>query len=383
MNPIYLDNNSTTMIDQKVLDKMMPYMTTYYGNASSSEHIYGWDSNEAVNYSREQISGLINCSPNEIFFTSGATESNNIAILGLIDLEQPNAHAITIKTEHKSVLDIFKHLSKKGINTTYIDVGIDGITNLKEIENSIVPDTKLISIMIANNEIGVIQPIKEIAKICQNKNIILHVDAAQALGKIDIDLIKINVDLMSFSAHKIYGPKGIGALYINRSTMKNKIKPITFGGGHEKGLRPGTLPVHNIVGFGEACHIAKKDYKKNNRLIDSLTNAMLDKLSKEFGEIIINGSKEYRIPGNLNISFPNLKQEPLIQKIRKVAVSSGSACTTSNPEPSHVLEAMGVSKSLIKSTIRIGIGKFNTLDEIQDAANYILEVVNKLKINKR
>ena len=371
------------MIDPKVLDKMMPYMTTHYGNASSSEHIYGWESNEAVNHSREQISDLINCSPNEIFFTSGATESNNIAILGSIDLEHSNTHVITIKTEHKSVLDIFKHLSKKGISTTYIDVPKDGITNVKEIENAIIPDTKLISIMIANNEIGVIQPIEEIAKICQNKNIILHVDAAQALGKIDIDLIKMNVDLMSFSAHKIYGPKGIGALYINRNAMKNKIKPITFGGGHEKGFRPGTLPVHNIVGFGEACHIAKKDYEKNNKLIDSLTNLMLDKLSEGFGEIIINGSKECRIPGNLNISFPNLKQEPLIQKIRKVAISSGSACTTSSPEPSHVLEAMGVSKSLIKSTIRIGIGKFNTLDEIQDAANYILEVVNKLKINKR
>ena len=371
------------MIDPKVLDKMMPYMTTHYGNAASNEHVYGWDSNEAINYSREQISDLINCSPNEIFFTSGATESNNIAILGSIDLDYSNSHAITIKTEHKSVLDVFKHLSKKGISTSYVDVPEDGITNLKEIENAIIPDTKLISIMIANNEIGVIQPIKEIAKICQDKNIVLHVDAAQALGKIDIDLMKMNVDLMSFSAHKIYGPKGIGALYINRSTMKDKIKPITFGGGHEKGFRPGTLPVHNIVGFGEACHIAKKDYEKNNKLIDSLTNLMLDKLSEGFGEIIINGSKESRIPGNLNISFPNLKQEPLIQKIRKVAVSSGSACTTSKPEPSHVLEAMGVSKSLIKSTIRIGIGKFNTLDEIQDATNYILEVVNKLKINKR
>ena len=371
------------MIDPKVLDKMMSYMTTDYGNASSSEHIYGWTSNEAVNHSREQISDLINCSPNEIFFTSGATESNNIAILGSVDLDDSNTHNITIKTEHKSVLDIFKHLSKNGISTSYIDVRKDGIVDLEEIEDAIISKTKLISIMIANNEIGVIQPIEEIAKICRQNNIILHVDAAQALGKINLDLMKMDIDLMSFSAHKIYGPKGIGAVYINRKTMRNIIKPIIFGGGHEKGLRPGTLPVHNIVGFGEACHIAKKELEKNYTFINSLTNLMLDKLSRGFSEIIVNGSKEFRIPGNLNISFSNLKQEPLIQRIKKIAVSSGSACTTSNPEPSHVLRALGISKSLINSTIRIGIGKFNTENEIEHAADYILEIVNKLKINKR
>ena len=371
------------MIDPKVLDKMMPYMTTDYGNASSSEHMYGWTSNEAVNRSREQISNLINCSPNEIFFTSGATESNNIAILGSVNLDDFNTHSITIKTEHKSVLDIFKHLSKNGVSTTYIDVRSDGIVDLEEIENAIIPETKIISIMIANNEIGVIQPIKEISKICERNNIILHIDAAQALGKINLDLMKMNINLMSFSSHKIYGPKGIGALYINRKTMKNRINPITFGGGHENGLRPGTLPVHSIAGFGEACQIAKKELDKNYTLINSLTNLMLDKLSKGFDEIIVNGSKEFRIPGNLNISFPNLRQEPLVQRIRKVAVSSGSACTTSNPEPSHVLRALGISKSLINSTIRIGIGKFNTLNEIEGAADYILGVVNKLKIHKR
>ena len=370
------------MMDQNVLDKMMPYMTTEYGNASSNEHKYGWASNEAVNNSREQISDLINCSPNEIFFTSGATESNNISILGSVELCDSNTHVITIKTEHKSILDIFKYLSKNGIDTTYLDVHKDGIINLEKIENTITPQTKLLSIMIANNEIGVIQPIAEIARICKKNDIILHVDAAQALGKIDLDLMKMNVDLMSFSAHKIYGPKGIGALYINRKTMKNKIKPIMFGGGHENGLRPGTLAVHNIVGFGEACSIAKKGLEKNNAYINTLTNQMLDRLSIGFDGIIVNGSKEFRIPGNLNISFPNLRQEPLIQKFREIAVSSGSACTTSNPEPSHVLRALGISKSLINSTIRIGIGKFNTKDEIENAADYILKIVNKHKSNK-
>ena len=383
MKAIYLDNNSTTMIDPRVLDKMMPYMTVDYGNASSSEHSYGWISNEAVNNSREQISKLINCHPNEIFFTSGATEANNIAILGSIDLNNSDTHSITIKTEHKSVLDIFKHLSKKEINTTYLNVRNDGIVDLGEIENAINSETKLISVMMANNEIGVIHPIEEISRICRKNNITLHVDAAQALGKIKLDLMKMDIDLMSLSSHKIYGPKGIGALYINKKTMKNKIKPIFFGGGQEQGIRPGTSAVHNIVGFGEACNIINNELEQNYTLINSLTNLMISKLSKGFSQIIINGSTEIRIPGNLNISFPNLKQEPLIQKMRMVAVSSGSACTTANPEPSHVLKALGLSKSLISSTIRIGIGKFNTEKEIECAADYILEIVNKLKIEKR
>jgi len=371
------------MIDPRALDKMMPYMKNNFGNASSSEHLYGWQSNEAVNNAREKISELINCSPNEVFFTSGATESNNISIIGAINSFDSSVHAITSKTEHKSILDIFKHLSKDQIDVTYLNVNSDGIINLNKLNDAISPDTKLISIMMANNEIGVIQPIEEISKICRQRNIVFHVDAAQAMGKIDLDVKKLDIDLMSSSSHKLYGPKGVGALYINRKTMKHKIKPIFFGGGHENGLRPGTLAVHNIVGFGEACSIAKNEMQRNHVLLNTLTHLMLEKLSRGFNEIIINGNMKIRIPGNLNITFPGLNQEPLIQKMKDIAVSSGSACTTSTPEPSHVLRALGISKSLIRSTIRIGIGKFNSRDEIKYAATYILEVVNKLKINKK
>ena len=358
-------------------------MKNNFGNASSSEHLYGWQSNEAVNNAREKISELINCSPNEVFFTSGATESNNISIIGAINSFNSSVHAITLKTEHKSILDIFKHLSKDQIDVTYLNVNSDGIINLNKLNDAISPDTKLISIMMANNEIGVIQPIEEISKICRQRNIVFHVDAAQAMGKIDLDVKKLDIDLMSSSSHKLHGPKGVGALYINRKTMKHKIKPIFFGGGHENGLRPGTLAVHNIVGFGEACSIAKNEMQRNHILLNTLTHLMLEKLSKGFNEIIINGNMKIRIPGNLNITFPGLNQEPLIQKMKDIAVSSGSACTTSTPEPSHVLRALGISKSLIRSTIRIGIGKFNSKDEIKYAATYILEVVNKLKINKK
>ena len=251
---------------------MLPYMQENYGNASSTEHRYGWEANESVNIARENIANLINCSPNEIIFTSGATESNNISILGVLaKCKDERTHAITVTTEHKSILDIFRHLSKNQIDVTYLNVNPDGLINLDKLNDSIEPDTKLISIMMANNEIGVIQPIEEISKICRQKDIIFHVDAAQAMGKIDLDVKKLNIDLMSVSSHKLYGPKGVGALYINRKTMKHKIKPIFFGGGHENGLRPGTLAVHNIVGFGEACSIAKNEMKRNHILLNSLT----------------------------------------------------------------------------------------------------------------
>ncbi len=383
MNPIYLDNNSTTAISPQVLDKMLPYMNENYGNPASSEHMYGWQANQAVDVARKQISDLVNCSPNEIYFTSGATESNNISILGLIESIQSKKHTVTVKTEHKSVLDIFKNLSKKNISTIYLDVNNKGIVDLNEISECLTSDISLLSIMMANNEIGVIQPIKEIGDICRGKGITLHVDAAQAMGKIDIDLKKLNVDLMSFSAHKLYAPKGVGAIYINSETTKNKLKPIIFGGGHESGFRPGTLAVHNIVGFGEACKIAKEEINDNYKSINSLRDVMLNNLSGGFDDLIINGSMQNRIPGNLNISFPGLNKEPFIQKFREIAISSGSACTTSNPSPSHVLQAIGLKKSLIECTMRIGIGKFNTLEEIEFAADYILEIVNKLKTSKR
>ena len=370
------------MLDPRVLDKMLPLLKGGYGNASSTEHLYGWEANEVVNNAREQISILINCSPNEIIFTSGATESNNISILGSIDCFK-EAHAITIETEHKSVLDVFKSLNKDSTSISYISVEPDGIINLDLLYESVKPNTKLISIMAANNEIGVIQPIVEIGDFCRKNQIILHVDAAQAIGKMDIDMKKMSIDLMSISSHKIYGPKGVGCLYINQKTMKNKINPISYGGAQERGLRPGTLAVHNIAGFGEACRIVNDEIEADIKHIKLLTELFYNKINSGYSQTTLNGNKDKRIPGNLNLTFKGLNSEPLIQKFKDIAVSSGSACTSSSPEPSHVLKAIGLKNSLIKSTIRVGIGRFNTTDEINKAVDYILKIIDKLKIKKK
>ena len=370
------------MLDPRVLDKMLPLLKGIYGNPSSTEHVYGWDANEAVNNSREQIANLIHCSPNEIIFTSGATESNNISISGVIN-NSDKSHAITIKTEHKSVLDVFAQIEKNGTKVTYLDVKKNGILDTKKLYESINSNTKLISIMLANNEIGVVQPINEIGEFCKKNNITFHVDAAQALGKLNVNLKKTSVDLMSISSHKLYGPKGVGCVYINRKTMKNKITPLIFGGGQELDIRPGTLAPANIVGFGEACKIINNEIEKDTQHIESLTDLFLNKITSVCSDVILNGDKDKRIPGNLNLTFRGLNNEPLIPKLKNVAVSSGSACTSALPTPSHVLKAIGVDDSSIRSTIRIGIGKFNTTKEIEMATDYILEIINKLKINKK
>ena len=312
---------------------------------------------------------------------SGATESNNISILGAIDCFK-EAHAITLKTEHKSILDVFKKIEKNNYSVTYIDVNSNGVLNLNSLKEAIKPNTKLISTMLVNNEIGVIQPMIEISEFCKKNGIILHVDAAQAVGKIDINLKSINIDLMSISSHKIYGPKGIGCIYINQRTMKNKINPINYGGGQEKGLRPGTLAVHNIAGFGEACRILKDERDQDQKHIKSLTDLFYNKIKSNYNNTVLNGDKDNRIAGNLNLTFKGLNDQPLIPKLTNIAVSSGSACTSSNPEPSHVLKAIGLHESLIKSTIRIGIGKFNTKEEIEKATEHLLEIIRKLRINK-
>jgi len=380
VKPIYLDNNSTTKIDKRVVEKIIPFLADHYGNPSSTEHSFGWEANDLINKSREQISKLINCSPNEIIFTSGATESNNISILGVLNkYKEEQKHAITATTEHKSILDVFDYANKNGTSITYLNVDKNGMIDINKLKDSINDKTKLISIMLANNEIGVIQPIDDISQICKKKNIILHVDAAQALGKINVDINKTKIDIMSLSSHKVYGPKGVGCLYINRKTMQNRISPIIFGGGHERGLRPGTLALHNVIGFGEACKIAKNDMGKDIIEINTLQNLFLKKLREQSAELIINGDMNNRIPGNLNISFPSLGGKSLIKRLTKIAVSSGSACTSASPESSHVLKSIGLSKSLINSTIRIGIGKFNTKDEIDIAVEHILEVITNIK----
>ena len=370
MNKIFLDNNSTTPLDPKVLDSMIPFFLEKFGNSSSKTHHYGWEAEAAVEIARQQVSTLINSDENEIIFTSGATESNNISLQNIMNLD--NKHIITMAIEHKAILDVCSYLEKKDIKSSYLVPDKNGIVSINKLNESITPETGLISIMHVNNEIGVIQPIKEIGEFCKKHNILFHVDAAQSYGKINIDVKQMNIDLLSISGHKIYGPKGIGALYVNN---KLKINPILFGGNQEKSIRPGTLPVPLIVGLGRASEISKKSMIDESKRILKLRNLLIDKIKEGIPDIIINGDIEKRIPGNLNISFPILKGQSIVTSLNKIAVSSGSACTSSIPKPSHVLLNIGLNKQQIQSSIRIGIGRFNTKNEILIAAKNIIETV--------
>jgi len=370
MNKIFLDNNSTTPLDPKVLDSMIPFFLEKFGNSSSKTHHYGWEAEAAVEIARQQISDLINSKEDEIIFTSGATESNNLSLQNIINSKQN--HIITMATEHKAVLDVCSHLEKKGIKSSFLVPNENGVINLDKLKDSITSKTGLVSIMHVNNEIGVIQPIKEIGEFCKDHNILFHVDAAQSYGKININVEQMNIDLLSISSHKIYGPKGIGALYVNK---KLKINPILFGGNQEKSIRPGTLPIPLIVGLGRATEISKKLMNNESKRILQLRNLLIDKIKEEIPDIIINGDIEKRIAGNLNISFPSLKGQSIVTSLSKIAVSSGSACTSSIPKPSHVLQSIGLNRKHIQSSIRIGIGRFNTKNEILIAANNIIETV--------
>ncbi|MBS30727.1 MAG: IscS subfamily cysteine desulfurase [Candidatus Marinimicrobia bacterium] len=376
MNKIYLDNNSTTKLDPQVLDAMIPYFNEKYGNASSRTHHFGWEAEAAIEIARKNISNLIKCKSSEVIFTSGATESNNISLHNILDLNK--SHLITMSIEHKAILDVCSYLESKNINVSYLKPNKNGLINLKKIKESITKETGLVSIMHANNEIGVIQPIKEIGEICKKNNILFHVDAAQSFGKIDIDVKKMNVDLLSISGHKIYGPKGIGALFINES---KKIRPLFFGGSQEKNIRPGTLPVPLIVGLGEASKIASEKMTSDFNYILKLKNLLFNKIKKDIPDVIINGDFNKRIPGNLNLSFPCIEGQSIVTSLSKVAASSGSACSSSIPKPSHVLLDIGLNKQLIQSSIRIGIGRFNTEDEILIAAENIIKTVkNKIQL---
>ena len=370
MNKIFLDNNSTTPLDSKVLDSMIPFFLEKFGNSSSKTHHYGWEAEAAIEIARQQISDLINSKEDEIIFTSGATESNNLSLQNIINSKQN--HIITMATEHKAVLDVCSHLEKKGIKSSFLVPNENGVINLDKLKDSITSKTGLVSIMHVNNEIGVIQPIKEIGEFCKDHNILFHVDAAQSYGKININVEQMNIDLLSISSHKIYGPKGIGALYVNK---KLKINPILFGGNQEKSIRPGTLPIPLIVGLGRATEISKKLMNNESKRILQLRNLLIDKIKEEIPDIIINGDIEKRIAGNLNISFPSLKGQSIVTSLSKIAVSSGSACTSSIPKPSHVLQSIGLNRKHIQSSIRIGIGRFNTKNEILIAANNIIETV--------
>ena len=370
MNKIFLDNNSTTQLDPKVLDSMIPFFLEKFGNSSSRTHYFGWEAEAAVEVARQHISKLINSNEDEIIFTSGATESNNLSLQNIVYSKKN--HIITLATEHKAILDVCSFLEKKDVKTSYLAPNKNGIIDLDKLKDNIKPETGLISIMHANNEIGVIQPIEQIGKFCKENNILFHVDAAQSYGKINIDVKKMNIDLLSISGHKIYGPKGIGALYINK---KIKINPILFGGNQEKSIRPGTLPIPLIVGLGKASEISRQTMSNESEYILELRNLLIDKIKEKIPDIIINGDLEKRLSGNLNISFPSLKGQSIVTSLNKIAVSSGSACTSSIPKPSHVLLNIGLNKKNIQSSIRIGIGRFNTKKDILVAADNITEVV--------
>src|SRR5574337_1616580 len=376
--PIYLDYSATTPADPRVAQAMIPWLTEHFGNPASRSHAYGWEAEKAVEDAREQVAALVNADSKEIVWTSGATESNNLAIKGAAQFYKGKGrHIITVKTEHKAVLDTFRELERQGFEATYLDVQENGLIDMAAFRDALRPDTILVSVMFVNNEIGVIQPIAAIGEICREKGIVFHVDAAQATGKVDIDLQKLKVDLMSFSAHKTYGPKGIGALYVRRKP-RARLEAQMHGGGHERGLRSGTLATHQIVGMGEAFRIAREEMKVENERIRALRDRLLKGL-QGIEATYINGDVEQRVPHNLNISFAYVEGESLIMAIKDVAVSSGSACTSASLEPSYVLRALGRNDELAHSSIRFTIGRFTTEEEIDYTIDLLHHKIGKLR----
>ncbi|MEN9427852.1 MAG: hypothetical protein RLZZ220_2201 [Pseudomonadota bacterium] len=376
--PIYLDYSATTPVDPRVAEKMIPYLTELFGNPASRSHPFGWTAEKAVEDAREEVAKLVNADPKEIIWTSGATESNNLAIKGAAHFYSGKGkHVITVKTEHKAVLDTVRELEREGFEATYLDVQENGLIDLEVLKAAIRPDTVVVSVMFVNNEIGVIQPIAEIGEICREKGVIFHVDAAQATGKVDIDLAKLKVDLMSFCAHKTYGPKGIGALYVRRKP-RVRLEAQMHGGGHERGLRSGTLATHQIVGMGEAFRLARLEMAEENKRVGELRDRLLKGLS-QMEEVFVNGDMAHRVPHNLNISFAYVEGESLIMAIKDVAVSSGSACTSASLEPSYVLRALGRNDELAHSSIRFTLGRFTTVEEIDYTIDLLQRKIGKLR----
>ena len=376
--PIYFDYSATTPVDPRVAEKMIPYLVEKFGNPASRSHAFGWEAEAAVEEAREEVARLVNADPKEIVWTSGATESNNLALKGAANFYSGKGkHLITVNTEHKAVLDTCRELERQGFEVTYLDVQENGLLDLDVFKAALRPDTILVSVMFVNNEIGVIQPIAEIGEICRDKGIIFHVDAAQATGKVDIDLTTLKVDLMSFSAHKTYGPKGIGALYIRRKP-RVRLEAQMHGGGHERGFRSGTLATHQIVGMGEAFRLAREEMVFENRRIGVLRDRLLKGLS-DIEQTFINGDMTHRVPHNLNISFAYVEGESMLMAIKDLAVSSGSACTSASLEPSYVLRALGRDDELAHSSIRFTIGRFNTEEEVDYAVRLLHEKIGKLR----
>lgn len=378
--PIYMDNHATTPVDPRVFEAIKPYFTEIFGNAASRNHSFGWQAEEAVENARRHVAKLIGATAKEIVFTSGATESNNLAIKGVAEMYQEKGnHIITVVTEHKATLDSCKHLEKQGCRVTYLPVDKYGLVNLEELRQAITDKTILISIMMANNEIGVIQPIKEIGKIAREHKVLMHTDAVQAAGKIPVNVDELNIDLLSISAHKMYGPKGVGALYVRRKNPRVMLSPIIDGGGHERGMRSGTLNVPGIVGLGKAAEIAYLEMPEETQRITYLRNKLQESIFAQIPEVFINGHPTNRLPGNLNISFAYVEGESLLMGLSDVAVSSGSACTSASLEPSYVLKALGVGEELAHSSLRFGLGRFNTEEEVDFTIEKVVQAVNKLR----
>jgi len=378
--PVYMDNHATTPVDPRVVEAMSPYFTEKFGNAASRNHEFGWVAEEGVENARAQVAKLIGATPKEIVFTSGATESTNLAIKGAAEMyREKGNHIITQVTEHKATLDTCKRLEKYGYEVTYLPVEKDGRINLDDLRRAITPKTILISIMYANNEIGVVQPIAEIGKIAKEKGIFFHVDGVQAIGKIPVDVQKDGIDLMSISGHKIYGPKGVGALYVRRKNPRVQLSAIIDGGGHERGMRSGTLNVPGIVGLGKACELCQQEMATEAERLRGLRERLKDSIMSRLDETFINGSMEHRLPHSLNISFAYVEGESLLMGINDVAVSSGSACTSATLEPSYVLKALGVGEDLAHTSIRFGLGRFNTQEEVDYVADRVVETVTRLR----
>ena len=374
--PIYMDNHATTRTDPRVVDAMLPYFSEHFGNAASV-HGFGQRALEGVDQARSQIATLLNAEPKEVIFTSGATESNNLAIKGAAAMyRRQGNHIITTQVEHRAVLDPCRRLERDGFRVTYLPVDAFGQVSPPQVADAITPDTMLVSVMLANNEVGTLQPVAEIGAICRQRQVLLHTDATQVVGKIPVDVEALQVDLLSLSAHKMYGPKGIGALYVRRRV---RLEPIFDGGGHERGMRSGTLAVPSIVGFGKACELCGREMTEESRRMIRLRDRLQEGLLERLGDCTPNGHPDQRLPGNLNLSFAHVQGEALLMALKNVAVSSGSACTSASVEPSYVLRAMGVADDLAHSSIRFGLGRFNTLEEVDYVSAEVTRVVHRLR----
>jgi cysteine desulfurase len=378
--PIYMDNHATTPVDPRVLETMLPYFSENFGNAASRNHAFGWKAEEGVEHAREQVAKLIGATPKEIIWTSGATESNNLAIKGVAEMyREKGNHIITEVTEHKAVLDTCKRLEKYGYEVTYLPVQKEGRVDVDDVRKAITPRTILLTIMYANNEIGVVQPIAELGALAKEKGVFFHVDGVQAAGKIPVDVNKDNIDLLSVSGHKLYGPKGVGGLYVRRRNPRVQLAAIIDGGGHERGMRSGTLNVTGIVGFGKACELCLEEMPTESVRLRGMRDRLKEKIFGELDEIYVNGSMTHRLPHNLNISFAYVEGESMLMGINDVAVSSGSACTSATLEPSYVLKALGVGEDLAHTSIRFGLGRFNTEEEVDYVAARVIETVKRLR----